>query len=398
MSSDSNLRKALCPVCASTDVRVFVEVLQVPVHCNLLWPTREEALGAPRGDIRLGFCGRCGHVFNLAFDPERMHYAQEYENSLHFSPRFQRYAESLAARLIDRYELHDKDIIEIGCGQGEFLTLLCKLGDNRGVGFDPSYVPQRTDEALTGQVTFIQDFYSERYLHHEADFVCCRHVLEHIADPVDFLTVVRRAIGNRPNTVVFFEVPNVLSTLRDLAIWDIIYEHCSYFSPNSLARAFGACGFVTQHLAEAFEGQFLSLEALPGTERSGSWLDLGGDLEQLAHHVALFASEYRAKVETWQRSLDRIAGTGQQAVVWGAGSKGVTFLNTLKPRNQLGYAVDINPHKEGMYIAGTGQRIVPPQFLRDHPPDVVIVMNPIYKREIQEQTRSLGLDVDFLYA
>lgn len=387
-----------CCVCGMQDVRVFFEVEQVPVHCNLLWPSRAAALGAPKSDVRLGFCRECGHIYNLAFDPELMEYTQAYENSLHFSPRFQRYAESLAMRLIKDYALRGKDIIELGSGKGEFLTLLCELGGNRGVGFDPSYEPERSDGMTSGQVRFIQDFYSERYADYKADLLCCRHVLEHIADPIHFLTVVRRAIGSRKNTVVFFEVPNVLSTLRDLAVWDIIYEHCSYFSPGSLARAFGTCRFVVQHLAEAFEGQFLSIEALPGTGRSGSELDLGAQLEQLAHHVALFAQEYRAKVETWQRRLDGMAEAGQQAVVWGAGSKGVTFLNTLKPRNQVRYAVDVNPHKEGMYIAGTGQRIVPPQFLRDHPPDVVIVMNPVYKDEIQEQAKSLGLDADFLYA
>jgi SAM-dependent methyltransferase len=389
-----------CPVCNSTDIAVVFEILGMPVHCNLLWTTRNEAIQAPRGDIRLGFCGDCGHIFNLAFDPALMEYTQDYENSLHFSPRFQNYAESLATRLIERYDLHGKDIIEIGCGKGDFLKLLCERGANRGVGFDPSHVPERDAPATAERVTFIQDFYSERYGSYQADFVCCRHVLEHIQFPHGFLNNVRHAIGNRSETVVFFEVPSVSFTLRDLGIWDLIYEHCSYFSITSLSRLFALCGFDVCDLAETYEGQFLCVEALPGESVADVTSDHRGNLEEMAHEVGVFADKYQSKVEGWRRKLDRIAQTGQQAVVWGAGSKGVTFLNVLETQDQILqdqilYAVDINPRKQGMYLAGTGQQIVPPEFLREVRPDVVIVMNPVYEDEIRQIADGLGLSPEF---
>ena len=391
-------QESKCSVCNSTGVAVFFEIFQVPVHCNVLWPTRDEAIRAPKGDIRLGFCGDCGHIFNLAFNSELMEYTQDYENSLHFSPRFQGYAESLAARLIDRYDLHGKDIIEIGCGRGDFLTLLCELGGNRGVGFDPSYMPERNANATTERIIFIGDFYSERYASYKADFVCCRHVLEHIQFPRDFLTSVLHSIGNRLGTVVFFEVPNVLFTLRDLGIWDLIYEHCSYFSTSSLSRLFTLCGFDICDLTETYEKQFLCIEALPNEGLADSTHDPRDDLEEMACDVAAFADQYRSKAQIWRCNLERIAYTGQRAVVWGAGSKGVTFLNALETQDQIVYAVDINPRKQGMYLAGTGQQVVPPEFLRDHQPDVVIVMNPIYEDEIRQTTGSLGLTPEFMCA
>ena len=387
-----------CPVCNSTDIAVFFEILGIPVHCNLLWTTRDEAIQAPRGDIRLGFCGRCGHIFNLAFDPTLMEYTQEYENSLHFSPRFQSYAEALAARLIERYDLHGKDIIEIGCGKGDFLRLLCELGGNRGVGFDPSYVPEPDADATAERITFIRDFYSARYASYHADFICCRHVLEHVQFPRDFLTTVRRAIGDQSGIAVFFEVPNALFTLRDLGIWDLIYEHCSYFSPSSLSRLFASCEFDICDLAETYEGQFLCIEALPGDGLVDSRRDPQDDSAEAGCDVAPFADRYRSKVRNWRRHLGQMARAGQRAVVWGAGSKGVTFLNALETQGRIAYAVDINPRKQGMYVAGTGQQIVPPEFLRDYQPDVVIVMNPVYEDEIRQFTGGLGLTPGFMCA
>lgn len=386
----------LCPVCMSTDVVVRLEIPQIPVFCNVLWPTREEAIRAPKGDFRLGFCGNCGHIFNVAFEPTLIEYTQGYENSLHFSPRFRSYAESLAARLVKRYDLHDKDIIEIGCGTGEFLSLLCQMGGNRGIGFDPSYMPEPEPDHKATRVTFIQDFYSERYANHKADFVCCRQVLEHIESPRDFLMSVRHAIGNRFGTAVFFEVPNALFTLRDLGIWDLIYEHPSYYSASSLSLLFTLCGFDVRDLYETYSGQFLCVEAVPSKNFASPTRTPLENLEEIVYHGAVFAERYRNQVQKWRRYLERIAAASQRAVIWGAGSKGVSFVNTLKAHDQIEYIVDINPRKQGMYVPGTAQQIVAPQFLPDYQPAVVIIMNPIYEAEIQQLVNKLGLSPLFV--
>src|SRR3546814_19519297 len=63
--------------------------------------------------------------------------------------------------------------------------------------------------------------------------------------------------------VAFFEVPNALFVFDRLSVWDIIYEHVSYFTPNSLSRAFALAGYAVRHLEEAFGGQFLWIEAVP---------------------------------------------------------------------------------------------------------------------------------------
>jgi SAM-dependent methyltransferase len=392
--------ESICPVCSSADIAVILEISQLPANILLLCSTQDQALGlgSARGDIQLGFCQGCGHIFNLLFDPKLVEYTQDYENSLHFSPRFQNDTTSLATQLIERYDLHGKDIIEIGCGKGDFLKLLCEAGGNSGVGFDPSYVPQATDAKTAKQVHFIQDFYSERYASYKADLICSRQVLEHIYNPVNFLNMVRQAIGNRLNTVVFFDVPNMLFMLRELDIWNIFYEHCSYFGPSSLARVFMACGFNICNITETFGGQFLCIEALPAEDLANSKCAPGDDFKEMLDDVVAFADNYRSKVETWRSKLDQIKCSGQRAIAWGAGSRGTVFLNTLKTQDQIQYVVDINPRKQGMYIAGTGQQIVSPEFLSDYQPDVVILINPIYQSEVQQLIDSLGLTTELICA
>ena len=394
--SKVKLSDEIYPELISPNPEVFFVMLDMPIFCNVLWSDQQSAQNCARGDIKLAFCPETGFINNVAFDPGRLEYSQAYENSLDFSPCFQAYAKSLALRLVERHDLHGKDIIEIGCGKGDFLLSLCELGNNRGIGFDPSYVLRPEHSNLEDRVKFIQDFYSERYTNYESDFIACRHTLEHIQEPPTLLRTLRRAIGDRINTAIFFEVPNALDTFRNMAIWDIIYEHCCYFAPVSLAYAFASCGFRVCEITEEFQGQFLCLEAMPNEEGADLTDWQAEEINQLANDIANFSINFQNKVDIWKDKLEEIANKGQRAVVWGAGSKGVTFLNVLQLQQQIRYVVDINPRKQGMYVAGTGQQIVPPEFLRHYQPDIVIVMNAAYEEEIHQLVQNLGLETQLM--
>jgi hypothetical protein len=114
--------------------------------------------------------------------------------------------------------------------------------------------------------------------------------------------------------------------------------------------------------------------------------------------VVAFGQRYQDKVRSWERDLAELVTAGRKAVVWGAGSKGVTFLNVLGAQEAIAHVVDINPRKHGKYVAGTGQEIVPPEYLRDFPPDMVIVMNAVYSNEIRQTLEGLGLRPELVCA
>jgi len=387
----TNSANHICPSCGSARVSIFHTLKNVPVHSVLLLPTRQEARNYPKGDIALGFCRTCGFISNVAFDPDLHEYSSRYEATQAFTSTFNVFHRRLAKHLIERYDLRGKDVIEIGCGQGEFLTLLCELGGNRGVGFDPAYAGRRDESEARERLTFIQDFYSEKYACYQGDFVCCKMTLEHIQHPADFVSTIRRSIGDRGDTGVFFQVPDVTRILRELAFWDIYYEHCSYFSPGSLARLFRRCGFDVVGLWKDYGGQYLMVEARPGDGKHIPPLAQEDDLGDVARDVVYFSANYPHKLEAWRRALQEIGRRGQRAVLWGGGSKGVAFLTTLKIQDEIEYVVDVNPHKRGTYMAGTGQQIVAPAFLQTYGPDVVIVMNSIYCEEIQQELNRLGV-------
>src|SRR5690606_26535194 len=109
-------------------------------------------------------------------------YSPGYENSLHHSPTFQGWARGLATRLVEGHGLAGGTALEIGCGAGGFLSLLCEAGMARGIGFDPSYAG-----APDATVTDPSSLDLHRGLLDEADappvadadLAVCRHVMEH---------------------------------------------------------------------------------------------------------------------------------------------------------------------------------------------------------------------------
>jgi C-methyltransferase C-terminal domain len=115
------------------------------------------------------------------------------------------------------------------------------------------------------------------------------------------------------------------------------------------------------------------------------------ELQALSRRVASFEECYRNKLDLWNRELDRLCEKGSRIVVWGAGSKGISFLNVVKAADEIRYVVDINPYKQKKYVVGTGQQIIAPEFLREYQPDTVVVLNPIYLDEIRHDLQRIGV-------
>jgi SAM-dependent methyltransferase len=388
---NKNVSRNDCPSCGSSGLAPFHEVKNVPVHSCLLLPTAQEALDFPRGDIVLAFCEQCGFISNVAFDSTLQDYSPQYEDQQCFSPTFNAFAYDLAKRLIAKYDLRGKTVVEIGCGKGDFLLLLCELGRNRGVGIDPAILEERVAREAAGRVVFIKDYYSERYANYHGDLVCCRHTLEHIQPVAEFVRTVRRAIGNLFNTTVFFELPDATRVLRELAFWDIYYEHCSYFSAGSLARLFWACGFEVIDLARDYDNQYLLIEARPASIQPGEPRAAEESLAQMADDLQYFSSHCRGRMSRWRKKLRQFHEQRKRTVVWGSGSKCVAFMTSLGLDDEIESIVDINPHRHGKFIPGVGKQIMPPEHLKVVKPDVVIVMNPIYREEIRRMLKNMKL-------
>ena len=386
-----------CQACGSTAVESFYELNNVPAHSCLLLPTRAEALAFPRGDLELVFCHDCGFIGNARFDIGLNRYSAAYEETQAFSPRFMRFLDEICHDQIRKFGLGPgTTALEIGCGKGEFLTRLCELSGCNGIGIDPGYHPERNQSNAADRMTFIRDLYGPRYAHLQAEYVSCRHTLEHIAPVQEFMRLVRETIGNRHHVNVFFELPDMERVLETGVFWDVYYEHCTYFTRGSLARLFRATGFDVTGLYKAYDDQYLMIEARPAPGPTTTRLPQEDDLAATAALVKNFSQQVEQRLQELAVAAHRWRRSGQKVAIWGSGSKCVSLMCSIDLGDTLQAIVDINPHKHGKFLAGSGREIQSPDALTALRPDAVIIMNSIYTEEIRHELATRGLEPELL--
>ncbi|WP_372845980.1 class I SAM-dependent methyltransferase [Pontiella sp.] len=387
------MKHSACPNCRKTDLEDFFTIPNAPTQSLVTIKNRVEALAIPRKDIVLTFCNSCGFIFNSEFDTTIDYYTQGYEDQQGFSPTFVKFISGVAQRFIDRYGIRNKQVVEIGCGKGDFVRLMSKLGNNTGIGIDPAYVPGRGEEVPN--VTFIKEFYSSDHGDIEADCITCRHTMEHIHDTIGIMETVRESCRDK-QPVLLFEVPSIVRILDVQAFWDIFYEHCSYFSPGSFARLFRQSGFEVLDMYLEYDNQYLFIEARPVATPSEKIHPLEESVEELKAKTKHFVEQINIQLGGWRERLLRFKAEGKKVVVWGGGSKSVGFLTHFADLDAIEHVCDINPHMQGNFIPGIGKQYVGPAFLETYHPDVVIVMNSVYLDEIRNDLAGRGLHPEML--
>jgi len=382
---------AECVICGGGCTE-FLRRDGVPVQQNFLFPTRQEAVDAARGDLRFVVCERCGFIFNAAFDPALVPYGENYENDQTCSEAFRAYVDGIIRHLFAKIGPRSGHIVEVGCGQAGFLKqLLAEVSAlHTATGFDPSY--RGPESSLDGRLRVERRYYG-RDCAVPADLVISRHVIEHVPRPLDFLAQIAASMETSPGAHFFCETPDVEWILRNEVFWDFFYEHCSLFTAQSSRTAFQLSGFEVQQVQYAFGGQYLWVDAAAGAGVTTHYE--AGSIPSLAH---AFGVRERQLKHRWTELLEAVSHKGKVAV-WGAGAKGVTFVNLIDPLgSRVDCVVDLNPSKQGSFIAGTGHPIVDPRQLPDRGVRTAIVMNPNYIEENERLVRKARFELEFIPA
>lgn len=367
-----------CPVCNSTNVNCFLEQSNVPVHQNYIFKEKESANNVKKGDLTLCLCEECNFIFNAKFDIALLEYEELYDNTQDKSQIFINYLGEEIDFLINTLGVYEKRIIEVGCGKGNFLKRLVLESNSTGIGFDPSYVGETIQ--LDGKLKFIKNLYNKNCVNMPADVVICRHVIEHIPNPIELLLNIKEALKNSLNAIVFFETPLVDWILGNKIFYDFFYEHCSYFNDASIKEALNIAGFKVDAIYHKFNGQYMWIVASIGNERVTNNLV---QIEKIKPLTVNYTYDMKNILSLWNDKVQEIAKIGKVAI-WGAAAKGTTFLNIIDPEvKYIDSVIDINVNKQGCFIAGTGHEIIDFKEITKRNIKYLIVMNSNYINEIK---------------
>lgn len=354
-----------CPMCQNQKLSLIYEVQDIPVFQNKVYSSIEAAKNAQTAKVSLMLCQHCGFVFNSEFDMNIMNYDTQYQNEQAHSTYFQDYLNDII-NLFVKKDFHKNRIIEIGCGKGYFLEKLQKHGFDI-VGFDPAYEGDNPH--------IIKDYFSDKYSHLNGEVIVLRHTLEHIESPLNFIHNIAKSVDYKG--IIFIEVPSFEWILQKKAFWDIFYEHCNYFTFDSLGNLFNKSeqGYLFNHQYMYLLSDLNNLRTQAKPLKTNSDFELIKKLSELLNEHL--------------KSYQKIVQRHQQLLVWGAAAKGSTFVNLMDPNQKhIAYVIDINPRKQDRYIGKTAHKIVSPEIVNRLEKGDIFIMNENYYEEIKSSVGS----------
>jgi hypothetical protein len=383
--------QARCPLCDGTSARQIVFRENVPVVQNRLYECATAARSAPVGTLDVVCCAGCGFIFNRAFRSEAVTYDPDYENDQTYSPYFTTHLAAMAERVLAHLQRSAPgQVIEVGCGQGAFLNVLHRAVPERGlVGFDPAW----RGEVVPDSVRIERRHFDEgavALLEGPVAAVISRHVIEHVASPVEFLKAIRFAVPENWAGKLFIETPCAEWIMENRASHDFIYEHCNYFTVPTLRAALARAGFGQSSIERVFQGQYLWAEATPSTVKSRC----AQPNDAKVRERLIAAATDLPLAETGERLLvESLTKSG--LAVWGAGAKGITFASNADPAGMLiRCLIDSNPRKQNRFVPKTAHLVVSAAEAKKRGVRVVIVMNPNYESEIRASILDADLNFD----
>jgi SAM-dependent methyltransferase len=277
--------------------------------------------------------------------------------------------------------LDGKRVLEIGAHAGAFLShLYQRFGCI-------AYFEELSEEART--VLALQEgLHDFRCLEGEkkVDVVILRHVLEHIFDLDSFLAYVHTILAEGGS--LFIEVPDW--THFDAHTDPFIFEHLNQFNSAGLVQLLRLTGWQVEALEKSIHpddpatpNRVQRIVACP------TKLPLPGD-PAIADAFRSFAA---VQHDGWKTALNQLLASeaaGKSIALYPASHLTLEALteSNLGEAQVIGM-FDIDPKKQGREIFDL--KVFPPEALKDHQPDFILVFTMGYEREIRESFTSLGL-------
>jgi len=352
-----------CRICKAKNLEVIFENNNCPKTSHKFL-TRQELKKDKRVAVRVLKCHNCNMVqLQDAYAEEQ--YVSDYQRNITFSKAANTHMLAMAGRLA----VHKvKNVAEIGCGNGAFSMLFKASTDAQAkiTAFEPSKAAYSTAKknGVNAYNVFFDKALPKKFKGY--DGFAMRFVLEHLDNPNGIFNEIKKRCVS--GAVGLIEVPNAEKQFLENRWFDYFPEHILYFTPATLAYFLEGLGF----------------EIL--------WLEATMNSEFLAALVRLPKWQAKASPEkTKEKFVEMVEG---KTYLWGASGGATTFLSSMFAdkivSKNIGYIVDSDVNKWGLYASGSKVKIVSPEMVKNKPPKTIIIMAMSYEQEIRQQLKDMG--------
>jgi 2-polyprenyl-3-methyl-5-hydroxy-6-metoxy-1,4-benzoquinol methylase len=360
LSTDCLDERVKCSVCASD---CFEEMLLSYANMPLSaqgFPDLKSLKNDNGSDLNLFQCSSCGLV-QLSEKP--VSYYKEVIRASSFSDEMKKFRGEQFVSWVDKYNLKGKSILEVGCGRGEYLSILKQTEVSLAHGIE--YSKESVSSCINSELSVTKGFFGDENFvlpKQKYDGFICLNFMEHWPNPNKVLAHLKKNLSE--DAIGIIEVPNFDMILKQGLYSEFISDHLFYFTKDTLTFMLNYNGFEVIECSVIWHDYILS-----AVVRKRKRIDL-----------SLLKSR-KLNVETELNSfIDKFEK--KEVAIWGAGHQSLAVMSLAKLENKIRYVVDSAPFKQGKYTPATHFPIVAPIELVNNPVKAVIIIAASYSNEV----------------
>tara|TARA_B100000035_G_scaffold310292_1_gene317851 strand:+ start:396 stop:1628 length:1233 start_codon:yes stop_codon:yes gene_type:complete len=377
-------KRTNCSACDGTDFQTILDLGVVPLAGY--FPNPLELGSESKYPLKLVVCKKCKLVqTDSMINPKLLFEDYRYLSSVGLSKHF----ENVAKILDDKYDVKDKDILEIGCNDGVLLKPLCDLGA-KAVGIDPAtnVVKVAREKGLNVHNGYFS-YDNHKLFEKKFDLVLSNNTFAHIIDIQDSVKGINHVL--KPDGNFIFEV-HYLKSLIEGNQWDNIYhEHIYYYSITALHNMFKRYGMTIIDFEEIpiHSGSIRVTVKNSETDIPKKITDrikLESDTICNLEYLGQYSEDVKKHISDFNKTLDSLKG--KKIGGYGASGRANMFCNvTNLTKDNVDFIVDESPERCGRYIANKEIPIVDIDVLKYSDVDLLIIFAWNYSKMIIDKTQ-----------
>lgn len=247
-------------------------------------------------------------------------------------------------------------IMDVGCGQGEFLHTASRYFNNC-CGIEPF---QHENKFCAENIKYINEYFSNDLLIPQYDVITSFQVLEHIVDVNEFVRAYYKYM--KEDGIGVINVPNGNEVFIKPCFSQIVMQHINYFSVYSLTSLLNKNDFEILEI----ENDISAMEITVYFRKNRKVQNIQEHEEKLSHVLNEELCDYN------------------QIAIWGAGGKADSYASLLqeKIKEKILHIFDSDESKYGGYIRGLDISVEQPDTGIIEQMEAVVIFASTYNSEI----------------
>jgi len=268
---------------------------------------------------------------------------------------------------VELNNLTNKKYIEIGCGAGDYLEIIKKIGIKKVFGLEYSDINVAVCKTKNLEVSkgyLDNDLVIQDHCQHNYDAFGIFSFMEHWPNPSEALSILWNLLAEEAYGII--EVPNFEMIQKKGLYTEFITDHIFYFDKNSLSQLLQNNGFEITSIKTIWHDYILSVEVKKRTRLQ-------------ANNFKESFNSLNKELTNYIRNFDN-----KNIVIWGAGHQSLAIISLSGMERYISYIVDSANFKQNKYTSGTNIKIESPEQLNNKKPDVVIIIAAGYSDEVRK--------------